>query len=198
MDSVLLPKEAIEELEKTNELLSYVVATCEILQGHIADISKLLQNQKEAVQACRDSFLDSIVKAIQGVSENEKSDPPPGVRDRADIGVLYGNKAVECVSVSYVTEDDTSLLKVTQCDLADGAHRVSIPDFVLEKIGEDADKIREIIKHFYHGVRGLRDSTEFDFNMRGAVIELRNVLDLSYEEAHILFRLFMTQYLTTD
>lgn len=69
MASVLLPEEAIEELAKTNELLSYIIATCEILQGHISDISKLIQNRKDVVKACKEKFLEPFTKAIEGVSK---------------------------------------------------------------------------------------------------------------------------------
>lgn len=165
MASVLLPEEAIEELAKTNELLSYIIATCEILQGHISDISKLIQNRKDVIKACKEKFLEPFTKAIEGVSKNDENYPPRGTGAGAGTGILYNNKAVECVSESYARVNDPTLLKVTQRDLPDGAYSVSIPDFVAEKIGQKADTIREIISRFDRVVRGLRDPSEFDFNM---------------------------------
>lgn len=167
MASVLLPEEAIEELARTNELLSYIIATCKILRGHISDISKLIQNRKDVVKACKEKFLEPLTKAIEGVSKNDENYHPRGTGAGAGMGILYNNKAVECVSESYARVNDPTLLKVTQRDLPDGAHSVSIPDFVAEKIGQKADTIREIISRFDRVVRGLRDSSEFDFNMGG-------------------------------
>lgn len=195
----LSPQEkAAEEFRQMFAFFNRGSVLCELLIKQLSAMIETIHQQKEILDDFKENSLTPFINDIEGVSKIADFDTPPGV-GAGDVYncILYPNDAVASSDEIFVSDSSPLLSNVQEHNIGHGRRVVSIPDTVAKMIHEKSDDIKDIVERFYRSTKNTKKVSEFDFNMTGAVVELSNLLDIPSEEAIILFRMFVAQYLSS-